>query len=162
MTMQLMFYDDKVQNLVEQYTLTEEQLRYTKSPKESIALAKQDNSRHAILAMDSNKLVTFFVLHEKEGVMPYSSNEQALLIRSFSTDFYEQGKGYAKTALQLLPDFVRKHFPYINELVLGVNVPNRAAQELYKRCGFVDEGRQAMGLRDELKVMSYYMKEAEN
>ncbi|UNT53547.1 GNAT family N-acetyltransferase [Lysinibacillus capsici] len=162
MTMQLMFYEDKAQNLVEQYTLTKEQLRYTKSPKESIALAKQDNSRHAILAMDSNKLVTFFVLHEKEGVMPYSSNEQALLIRSFSTDFYEQGKGYAKTALQLLPDFVRKHFPYINELVLGVNVPNRAAQELYKRCGFVDEGRQAMGLRDELKVMSYYMKEAEN
>jgi len=160
--MQLMFYEDKAQNLVEQYTLTKEQLRYTKSPKESIALAKQDNSRHAILAMDSNKLVTFFVLHEKEGVMPYSSNEQALLIRSFSTDFYEQGKGYAKTALQLLPDFVRKHFPYINELVLGVNVPNRAAQELYKRCGFVDEGRQAMGFRDELKVMSYYMKEAEN
>jgi len=41
-------------------------------------------------------------------------------------------------------------------------VPNRAAQELYKRCGFVDEGRQAMGLREELKVMSYYMKEVEN
>ncbi|WHP42951.1 GNAT family protein [Lysinibacillus boronitolerans] len=162
MTMQLMFYEDKAQNLVEQYTLTEEQLRYTKSPKESIALAKQDTSRHAVLAMDGNKLVTFFVLHEKEGVMPYSSNEQALVIRSFSTDFYEQGKGYAKTALQLLPDFVRKHFPYINELVLGVNVPNRAAQELYKRCGFVDEGRQAMGLRDELKVMNYYMKEVEN
>jgi len=152
----------KQKNLVEQYTLTEEQLRYTKSPKESIALAKQDNSRHAILAMDGKQLVTFFVLHEKEGVTPYSSNEQALLIRSFSTDFYEQGKGYAKTALQLLPDFVRKHFPYINELVLGVNVPNRAAQELYKRCGFVDEGRQAMGLREELKVMSYYMKEVEN
>ncbi|WGT38437.1 GNAT family protein [Lysinibacillus sp. 1 U-2021] len=162
MTMQLKFYEDKAQNLVEQYTLTEEQLRYTKSPKESIALAKQDHSRHAILAMDGNKLVTFFVLHEKEGVTPYSSNEHALLIRSFSTDFYEQGKGYAKTALQLLPDFVRKHFPLINELVLGVNVPNRAAQELYKRCGFVDEGRQAMGLRNELKVMSYYMKEVEN
>nr|WP_284705938.1 GNAT family protein [Lysinibacillus sp. OL1_EC] len=160
--MQLKFYEDKAQNLVEQYTLTEEQLRYTKSPKESIALAKQDHSRHAILALDGNKLVTFFVLHEKEGVTPYSSNEHALLIRSFSTDFYEQGKGYAKTALQLLPDFVRKHFPLINELVLGVNVPNRAAQELYKRCGFVDEGRQAMGLRNELKVMSYYMKEVEN
>ncbi len=162
MTMLLMFYEDKAQNLVAQYTLTEEQLRYTKSPKESIELAKQDNSRHAILAMDGNKLVTFFVLHEKEGVTPYSSNEQALLIRSFSTDFYEQGKGYAKTALQLLPDFVRKHFPHINELVLGVNVPNVAAQELYKRCGFVDEGRQAKGLREELKVMSYYLKEVEN
>lgn len=162
MTMLLIFYEDKAQNLVEQYTLTEEQLRYTKSPKESIELAKQDNSRHAILAMDGNKLVTFFILHEKEGVTPYSSNEQALLIRSFSTDFYEQGKGYAKTALHLLPDFVRKHFPHINELVLGVNVPNVAAQELYKRCGFVDEGRQAKGLREELKVMSYYLKEVEN
>lgn len=42
--MQLKFYEDKAQNLVEQYTLTEEQLRYTKSPKESIALAKQDHS----------------------------------------------------------------------------------------------------------------------
>ncbi|WP_342443544.1 GNAT family protein [Lysinibacillus sp. FSL K6-0057] len=162
MTMLLIFYEDKAQNLVEQYTLTEEQLRYTKSPKESIELAKQDNSRHAILAMDGNKLVTFFVLHEKEGVTPYSSNEQALLIRSFSTDFYEQGKGYAKTALHLLPDFVRKHFPHINELVLGVNVPNVAAQELYKRCGFVDEGRQAQGLQEELKVMSYYLKEVKN
>lgn len=162
MTMLLMFYEDKAQNLVEQYTLTEEQLRYTKSPQESIELAKQNNSRHAILAMDGNKLVTFFILHEKEGVTPYSSNEQALLIRSFSTDFYEQGKGYAKTALHLLPDFVRKHFPHINELVLGVNVPNIAAQELYKRCGFVDEGRQAKGLREELKVMSYYLKEVEN
>lgn len=101
MTMQLMFYDDKVQNLVEQYTLTEEQLRYTKSPKESIALAKQDTSRHAVLAMDGNKLVTFFVLHEKEGVTPYSSNEQALLIRSFSTDFYGRAKA--------MP---RQHFNY--------------------------------------------------
>lgn len=162
MTMLLMFYEDKAQNLVAQYTLTEEQLRYTKSPKESIELAKQDNSRHAILAMDGNKLVSFFILHEKEGVTPYSSNEQALLIRSFSTDFYEQGKGYAKTALHLLPDFVRKHFPHINELVLGVNVPNVAAQELYKRCGFVDEGTQAKGLREELKVMSYYLKEVNN
>lgn len=162
MTMLLMFYEDKAQNLVAPYTLTEEQLRYTKSPKESIELAKQDNSRHAILAMDGNKLVTFFILHEKEGVTPYSSNEQALLIRSFSTDFYEQGKGYAKTALHLLPDFVRKHFPHINELVLGVNVPNVAAQELYKRCGFVDEGRQAKGLQEELKVMSYYLKEVKN
>lgn len=34
MTMLLMFHEDKAQTLVEQYTLTEEQLRYTKSPKD--------------------------------------------------------------------------------------------------------------------------------
>jgi len=100
--MQLMFYDDKVQNLVEQYTLTEEQLRYTKSPKESIALAKQDASRHAVLAMDGKKLVTFFVLHEKEGVTPYSSNEQALLIRSFSTDFYGTGQWLCQDSTSII------------------------------------------------------------
>lgn len=159
MSMTLMFYKDNAQSLIEKYTITEEQLRYTKSPQENIELARQDNSRHAILAMVGDKLVTFFVLHEKEGVKPYTSNDQALLIRSFSTDFHEQGKGYAKKALQLLPDFVRQHFPHINELVLGVNVPNIVAQALYVKCGFVDEGRQVMGYQDEIKVMSYSMKD---
>ncbi|MBD8520981.1 GNAT family N-acetyltransferase [Lysinibacillus fusiformis] len=161
MALTLKFYEDKAHSLVEQYTITEEQLRYTKSPKDSIELAKEDDSRHAVLALDGDKLVTFFVLHEKEGVKPYSSNEQALLIRSFSTDYHEQGKGYAKAVLQLLPGFVRQHFPLINELVLGVNIPNVTAQALYIKCGFVDEGKQATGFGEELKVMSYYMKDVE-
>ncbi|MFT9819383.1 GNAT family N-acetyltransferase [Lysinibacillus sp. NPDC056185] len=155
--MRLKFYEENDDHLIERYTITEEQLRYTMSPKESIELVKQDKNRHAILVLDEDKLVTFFVLHENDGVKPYSSNEHAILIRAFSTDFYEQGKGYAKAALQLLPDFVLQHFPNINELVLGVNLPNTAAQSLYKKCGFVDEGRLAKGFRDEIKVMSYYM-----
>ncbi|MFJ3386797.1 GNAT family N-acetyltransferase [Lysinibacillus sp. NPDC086135] len=155
--MRLKFYEEKDDHLIERYTITEEQLRYTMSPKESIELVKQDKNRHAVLVLDEDRLVTFFVLHEHEGVKPYSSNEQAVLIRAFSTDFYEQGKGYAKAALQLLPDFVLTHFPYINELVLGVNLPNTAAQSLYKKCGFVDEGRLAKGFRAEIKVMSYYL-----
>lgn len=157
--MRLKFYEEKDDHFIERYTITEEQLRYTMSPKESIKLVKQDKNRHAVLVLNEDKLVTFFVLHEKEGVTPYSSNEQAILIRAFSTDFYEQGKGYAKAALQLLPDFVLAHFPTINELVLGVNLPNTAAQSLYKKCGFVDEGRMVKGIRDEIKVMSYYFSE---
>ncbi|MFF2176402.1 GNAT family N-acetyltransferase [Lysinibacillus sp. NPDC058147] len=159
--MRLKFYEEKDDYLIERYTITEEQLRYTMSPKASIDLVKQDQNRHAILVLNEDKLVTFFVLHEKEGVKPYSSNEQAILIRAFSTDFYEQGKGYAKAALQLLPDFVFEHFPNINELVLGVNEPNTAAQSLYKKCGFVDEGRLATGFRGEIKVMSYYISKIE-
>ncbi|MEB2282624.1 GNAT family N-acetyltransferase [Lysinibacillus xylanilyticus] len=155
--MRLKFYEEKDEHLIERYTITEEQLRYTMSPKGSIESVKQDENRHAVLVLDEDRLVTFFVLHEHEGVKPYSSNEQAILIRAFSTDFYEQGKGYAKAALQLLPDFVLTHFPYINELVLGVNLPNTAAQSLYKKCGFVDEGRLAKGFRAEIKVMSYYL-----
>ncbi|WP_370043204.1 GNAT family N-acetyltransferase [Lysinibacillus sp. RC79] len=155
--MRLKFYEENDDQLIERYTITEEQLRYTMSPKASIELVKQDKNRHAILVLDEDKLVTFFVLHEKEGVQSYSSNENAILIRAFSTDFYEQGKGYVKAALQLLSDFVLEHFPNIDELVLGVNPPNTAAQSLYKKCGFVDERRLATGFRGEIKVMSYYI-----
>ncbi|QDQ03091.1 GNAT family N-acetyltransferase [Lysinibacillus fusiformis] len=153
--MQLKFYEETDKQWIEQYAITEQQLRYTKSPQVSIELAKNEASRHPVLAMKEGKLVTFFVLHEKEGVIPYSANEQAILIRSFSTDFHEQGKGYAKEALQLIPSFVQRYFPAINELVLSVDMPNRAAQELYKKCGFVDEGVRVTGFDDELIVMSY-------
>jgi len=155
--MRLKFYEKEDDHLIERYTITEEQLRYTMSPKESIELVKQDKNRHAVLVLEEGKLVTFFVLHEKDGVKPYSSNKQAILIRAFSTDFYEQEKGYAKAALQLLPDFVLEHFPTMNELVLVVNLPNTAAQSLYKKCGFIDDGRMASGFRAEIKVMSYYL-----
>ncbi|MFJ7405805.1 MULTISPECIES: GNAT family N-acetyltransferase [unclassified Lysinibacillus] len=155
--MRLKFYEVSDHPLIEQYTLTKEQLRYTMSPQASMELVKTDESRHAVLAMKEGKLVTFFVLHEKEGVKPYTGNNQALLIRAFSTDVNEQGKGYATEALQLLPSFVQQYFPTINELVLGVNFPNIAAQALYKKCGFVDEGINAVGINDELKVMSYYL-----
>ncbi len=126
--MRLKFYETCDDSLIERYAITTEQLSFTKSPKESIELAKLDRNRHAILVLAEDKLVSFFVLHEKDGVIPYSTNEAALLIRSFSTDYHEQGKGYAKAALQLLPEFVQTHFPHINELVLGVNVPNKSAQ----------------------------------
>lgn len=156
--MRLKFYETCDESLIERYAITTEQLSFTKSPKESIELAKLDRNRHAILVLAEDKLVSFFVLHEKDGVIPYSTNEAALLIRSFSTDYHEQGKGYAKAALQLLPEFVQTHFPHINELVLGVNIPNKSAQALYTKCGFVDEGRQVTGFNDELIVMSYYIK----
>ncbi|TKI69173.1 GNAT family N-acetyltransferase [Lysinibacillus mangiferihumi] len=156
--MRLKFYDPSdYYSLIEQYMLSQEQLLYTLSPMASLKLSETDVNRHAILAKKGEKLVTFFVLHENEGVKPYSENNQAILIRGFSTDMHEQGKGYAKEALQLLPTFVRLHFPTINELVLGVNFSNTAAQALYKKCGFVDEGICAVGIKGELKVMSYYL-----
>ncbi|MFJ7666467.1 GNAT family N-acetyltransferase [Lysinibacillus sp. NPDC097195] len=155
--MRLKFYDKKDQASIVQYVLAEDQLRFTMAPQASIELAERDVNRHAILAMKDDRLVTFFVLHEKDGVKPYSQNEQALLIRAFSTTMQEQGKGYAKEALQLLPAFVKQYFPTINELVLGVNFSNIAAQALYKKCGFVDEGITAIGINDKLKVMTYYL-----
>ena len=155
--MDLLLYNESFQPLIEQYNLSEEQLEFTGTPLECIELAKEDRNRHCILAMEGEELVTFFVLHEKEGPKIYSDNPKAILLRAFSTDFNHQGKGYAKQSLVLLPDFVRAHFPHITEIVLGVNLRNTAAQALYKKCGYVDEGRRMMGKRGEQIVMSYYI-----
>ena len=77
--------------------------------------------------MVEDTLVTFFVLHKKEGVRPYSKNPNAILLRTFSTDFRYQGKGYALKTLLLQPEFVKENFKDINEIVLAVNLKNEAA-----------------------------------
>lgn len=155
--MQLQFYNETFKQDIEQYQITEEQLRFTGKPINCIQLSQEDVDRYSILAMEDKQLVTYFDLHKNEGAKPYSDNKNAILIRAFSTDNRHLGKGCAKRALGLLPEFVKQHFPEINEMVLGVNVGNETAQGLYKKCGFVDEGVRRMGPKGELIVMSYYL-----
>lgn len=155
--MYLVEYEEKFKDKIENYSLSDEQLQYTGTPSIGVDLSKFDLDRHAILAIEDNELVTFFVLHENEGVKPYSENERAILLRTFSTDFHHQGKGYAKQSLLLLPQFVRTQFPHINEISLAVNARNTAAQSLYKKCGFLDEGVKKMGTKGELVIMSFYL-----
>ncbi|SDN87965.1 GNAT family N-acetyltransferase [Bacillus sp. OK048] len=155
--MQLYFYNDSFKNAIEDYELTDEQLRYTGIPKDCIELSNEDSERYSILAIEEDKLLTFFVLHKNEGVKPYSNNNNAILLRAFSTDLRYQGKGYAKKAMMLLPEFVKQSFSEINEIVLAVNLKNEIAQGLYKKCGFVDEGVRRMGKKGELIIMSYHL-----
>lgn len=155
--MEFYFYDERFKQAIDQYQLNEEQLRYTGDPKDCINLSNEDSERHSILAMENDQLVTFFVLHKNEGVKPYSDNDHSILLRAFSTDFRHQGKGYAKKALMQLPAFVRENFTEINEMVLAVNLGNEAAQGLYKKCGFIDEGVRRIGKKGELIIMSYYL-----
>lgn len=155
--MKLSFYDERFKNAIKQYELTEDHLYYTGHPKDCIELAKKDADRYSVLAMEEDKLVTFFVLHTNEGVKPYSNNKNSILLRAFSTDSRYQGRGFAKKTLNLLPEFVKNNFIYINEIVLAVNQKNKAAKELYKKCGFVDEGVRKMGKKGELIIMSYHL-----
>ena len=155
--MKLHFYNHEFDKLIENYTLTDEQLRFTGTPKDAIDLSNAEQNRYSILAVKNEQLVTFFSLHKGEGVKPFSTNDNAILIRSFSTDFHQQGKGYGKNALMLTPEFVRSHFIGINEIVLAVNVKNEIAQALYKKCGYIDKGVREMGRSGELIVMSYHL-----
>ncbi|MGF6952300.1 hypothetical protein QF028_004805 [Neobacillus sp. B4I6] len=85
--MQLYFYVERYINLIEKYQLSEEQLRFTGTPTECIKLSNEEPDRYSILAMDQENLVTFFNLHKKEGVKPFSNNDRSILLRAFSTDF---------------------------------------------------------------------------
>ncbi|MGU3370260.1 GNAT family N-acetyltransferase [Bacillus mycoides] len=155
--MGLFEYEERFKKQVECYELSEEQLQFTGTPKKCVELSKADTDRHSILFLANNELVTFFVLHENAGVNPYSKNPKAMLLRAFSTDYYYQGKGHTKQSLLLLPDFVRKEYPHISEIVLAVNVKTITAQLLYKKCGFIDEGVRKIGKKGELIIMSYYL-----
>lgn len=153
--MELHKYNESFKALIDSYTLTEDQLYFTDTPKTAIAIAREDTDRNPILAMKDGLLVTFFVLHKNEGVKPYSDNEQAILVRTFSTCSNHLGQGYATSALLALPQFLKTNYSGINEIILAVNYRNEAAQGLYKKCGFVDTGLRAIGKKGELFVMSY-------
>ncbi|QXE02335.1 hypothetical protein [Terribacillus sp. DMT04] len=66
--MNLTRFQEEHAHLIETYTLSDEQLRFTGHPIESIALCRADPNRHAILGIEDAVLVTYFVLHEQEGV----------------------------------------------------------------------------------------------
>ena len=151
--MELVVFKEPYRNLIDEYQLVESQLQFTGHPQHCLKLVSA--SRTPILGIVDGNLVTYFDLHKEEGVEPYSDNQNAILVRAFSTDFRKQGKGYAKQALKLLPAFVKKNFPQVDEIVLAVNVKNVAAQELYKKCGFIDHGERRQGTKGELIVMSY-------
>jgi RimJ/RimL family protein N-acetyltransferase len=155
--MKLHFYTHEFAKHIENYTLTDEQLRFTGNPKDAVELSNEDQHRYSILAMENEQLVTFFSLHKGDGIKHFSPNDNAILIRTFSTDFHHQGKGYAKNALMLVPELLNNYFVGINEVVLAVNVKNERAQAVYKKCGYIDEGLRVMGMRGELIIMSYHL-----
>jgi len=155
--MYLAEYQVSFRDKVEKYELPEAQLEFTVHPAACITLSKEDPSYHPVLVMEKGELVTFFVLHGALGRARYSDNPRAILLRSLSTDQRFQRQGYAKAAMQFIPDFVRANYPNMNEIVLAVNIRNQAAQSLYKACGYVDKGVRQMGKNGELVIMHYYL-----
>ena len=155
--MELVKYKPQYDHLINDYYLPAEQLYYSAMPAEAVEISKNNNDRHTILGMDDGELVTFFILHENEAVQPYSDQTNDILVRSFSTNYKHQGKGYAKKTLELLPDFMKEFLPHIDAIVLGVNVKNTAGQSLYKKCSYLDEGNRVMGGKGEMIVMKYYL-----
>lgn len=155
--LQLSFYQPSHEAILATFQLPKEQIQYTQLPSEAIELCNHDKNRHGIVILFENKPIGFFGLRHGESALPYVDYPNALLLHSFLIDFKQQGKGFAKKALKLLPDFVKKHFPMMNEIVLAVNEKNTVAKHLYLATNFQDRGRRRMGPIGQQLILQYFL-----
>ncbi len=139
------FYKPEYLDALKEFDLPDEQKQFTGMPDESIIKAESDKHRHPIVILAENTPVGFFILYDGEEIESYTSNPNVLLLRAFSINHKEQGKGYAKKGLQQLHRFILESFPNVEEVLLAVNARNIAAKSLYLKCGFLDKGQRRMG-----------------
>ncbi|UBH22442.1 GNAT family N-acetyltransferase [Macrococcus armenti] len=152
--MELLFYGDKHYQNIEQFELTEEQLKYVRSPQENISLLKDYDSRYPIVGKVDENIVLFCVLDTNSEFKMQFEVENGIYVRSFSTDVNYVRQGYAKQALRLLPQFIRNHFKHVENIVLIVDEPNTIAKNMYIDAGFI-VGKCINGERYKGNLMYY-------
>ncbi|WP_028552420.1 GNAT family N-acetyltransferase [Paenibacillus sp. UNC451MF] len=155
MSCQLAFYRSEWDSIIRSFSLDEEQKSFVALPSAVIDLSLEDPDRHAVVILFDNKPVGFFVLHHSVEFQTLAGNRSALLMRAFSIDSKHQGKGFARSAMRLLPEFVSIHFPQMNEVVLAVNESNVLAKRLYEKSGFQYKGINRAGRSGNEFIMHY-------
>lgn len=153
-------FDVSKETFVDNYILPIEQVGYSEHPLDAIEKCKNDPSRVPIVIRHNNKTVGFFVLHGWVGVQQYYDNEQAILLRAFSINLEDQGKGFGSKSMDEMPSFVRRYFPDVDEIILAVNLQNGIAQHIYRKQGYVDRGITAMGSKGLMNILHFDIKKA--
>ncbi|MGG4494275.1 GNAT family N-acetyltransferase [Brevibacillus reuszeri] len=138
----LQHFTDQHIDALNRFELPEEQGQFTSLPEKVLGVTE---GQYRIVITSDSVPVGFFLLHATQRVKEYTDNPNAMLLTSFSINFAEQGKGFAKKGLLLLPDFVHAEFPDCDEIALAVNHKNVPAQKLYLHTGFTDTGLRRMG-----------------
>ncbi|TWT27428.1 GNAT family N-acetyltransferase [Planomicrobium sp. CPCC 101110] len=135
------------------YDLPSDQLQFTGLPQDIIKRDAENPLKHLVVIFARDEVAGFFELDESDDRKLYSNNPKALLLRAYSVNPKFQGRGIATGSIYALPDFIKQEFPEFNEVVLGVNAQNKAAQHVYRRAGFEDTGRRLMRSKGEQIVM---------
>ncbi|ULG72252.1 GNAT family N-acetyltransferase [Macrococcus brunensis] len=134
--MKLSFYDENMQQTLKAFQLTDEQLRFVKSPQLNVEEAKNMPSRKPVFGFDEGNAVVFFVLDTDSEYKEKFNVSHSIYIRSFAVAPRYVRQGFATAALEALPDFVRAHYPDVEYITLIVDEPNPGAKELYLKQGF--------------------------
>jgi RimJ/RimL family protein N-acetyltransferase len=125
---------------ITKYCLPEEQAIYTSLPIKVIEAFKQDKYNQPFVIYCNQYLIGCFALYITNAGNIFTSNKNAILLKSFSIDSRYQKRGYALTALRLLPKVIKQNFPDKNEIILTVHNTNFPAINLYIKAGFIDKG----------------------
>lgn len=140
-------YEDRHTASLLSYQLPPDQALFTALPAkvfERIAArnAQGDFSGIPVSILSGEQPIGLFVLDSGADLNLWTENRHAVFLRSLSINPAFQGQGIGTLVMQYLPEFIAGHIPElsVNEIVLGVNRENKAAQKLYSRIGFKEYG----------------------
>lgn len=147
LNIQLKRYEDSHTESLLSYQLPPEQVAFTALPGtvfERIAArnAQGDFSAIPVSILFQGRAIGLFVLDSGPDLSLWTENTHAVFLRSLSINPEFQGRGIGTMVMQILPEFITRHIPElsVNEIVLGVNRENKAAQKLYNKIGFNEYG----------------------
>lgn len=138
-------YEEKYREALENYSLSEEQLLFTRHPLEMLERSEQILTYTPIVILEDKQVSGFFVLDSGQDKYHYTDEPESILLRSYSIHPDFQGRGIAKISIGLIAAYTTEHFPKVNQIVLGVDEANKVAQAVYLKAGFIDEGRRFNG-----------------
>lgn len=121
----------------------EGQRQFVGSIDDILAIINAQIRPHVILADD--QVVGFFLIDTVYEQTNDFATPHSLGLRKFFIDKHHQGKGYAKQALHLLPDYLTATFPNHSDVFLTVNAKNDPAKNLYLKSGFQDTNELYLG-----------------
>lgn len=141
------------------YDLDEIQKKFTATVAlalDRIAIRNEDGDflAKAVSIYSEDIPVGFLVLDFGADKFSLSDNQNSVLVRSFSVNPLFQGKGFGKSAMFLIVEFVKIHFPKTNEIVLGVNNINNVAFQIYLAAGFKFFGKTRRGRSGLQKILT--------
>jgi ribosomal protein S18 acetylase RimI-like enzyme len=96
-------------------------------------------------ALLADELPVAFLLLKRPPCLPHWADEHSATLHALQVDRGQQGRGFGKACLQVLPAAAKQAWPEIEGLELSVDTDNVAAMSLYLGLGWVDGGEAYKG-----------------
>lgn len=134
--------------------LAPEQVEFTALPSQLLPMLEGNPERLGVTILENEVPVGLFALSVGEHRDKYlpQPDPAGVALGALSLDRRCQGRGVGSAAMRQLSDFVPRHFPSAQHVLLVVNQRNPAAKHVYEKVGFVVL-REREGLRGPQWVM---------